>query len=171
MKLRDNGWRNSALGALVADWYIFRPMTSAAIRVLVVDDFSPFRQWVCSKLESQGEFHLHEAADPREAICKSLELKPDLILLDIGLPHMSGIETQTEISRFVPSAKILFLSAFSDTDVVNSALSNGAKGYVLKSDAGRELLPAVEAVLRGGRFVSSRLEHIPRESLQVLSLR
>lgn len=139
-------------------------MTNAAVRVLVVDDFSTFRQWVRSKLEPLGKFHLVDAADPREAIQMSQELKPDLILLDIGLPHMSGIETQKEISRFVPSAKMLFLSTLSDTDVVNSALSNGAKGYVLKSDAGRELLPAVAAVLRGGRFVSSGLKLIPRGS-------
>lgn len=138
-------------------------MTCAPIRVLVVDDFSVFRQWVRSKLEWQGGFRLDEAADGMEAIRKSQELKPDLILLDIGLPHMSGIDAQKEISRFVPSAKIVFLSAFSDIDLVNFALSNGANGYVLKSDAGRELLPAVEAVLRGGRFVSSGLNHKPTQ--------
>ena len=139
-------------------------MTCAAIRVLVVDDFSTFRQWVRSKLESQGEFHVDEASDALEAIRKSQELKPDLILLDIGLPQMSGIDARNEISRIAPCTKILFLSACSDIEVINSALSDGAKGYVLKSDSGRELMPAVEAVLRGGRFVSSELKHILRKS-------
>ena len=139
-------------------------MACAAIRILVVDDFRAFRQWVRAKLESQGNFHIEEAADATEAIYKSRELKPDLILLDIGLPQLSGIDTYKEISRIAPSTKILFLSACSEADVVNSALSNGTKGYVLKAEAGRELLSAVQAVLGGGVFVSGRLQHMANGS-------
>jgi CheY-like chemotaxis protein len=88
-------------------------MACAATRILVVDDFRAFRQWVRAKLESQGKFHIEEAADATEAICKSQELKPDLILLDIGLPQLSGIDTYKEISRIVhstPAATRIHLS-------------------------------------------------------------
>jgi len=78
-----------------------------------------------------------------------------LILLDIGLPKLNGIEAAHRISRLVPAAKILFVSQENDADVVSAALSNGAKGYVLKLDANRELLPAVESILRGKDFIST----------------
>lgn len=140
-------------------------MTWAATRILVVDDFRAFRQFVRSKLESEFRFYLEEAADAAGAIQKSQQLEPDLILLDIGLPDRSGIDAQKEISSLVPSAKILFLSACSDAEVINSAFRNGAKGYISKAQAARDLLPAVQAVLRGEIFVSSGLKHESRESL------
>jgi len=96
-----------------------------------------------------------EASDGLEAVQKAEELKPDLILLDIGLPTLSGIEAAHRISKLVPSATVLFLSQEIDADVVAAALSNGAGGYVLKLDAIQELLPAVESVLRGQRFIST----------------
>ena len=93
-----------------------------------------------------------EAKDGLEAIQKAGELKPDLILLDIGMPALSGIEAAEGISKLDPAAKILFVTQENDPDVVATALSNGAKGLVLKVNAHRELLPAVEAVLEGRRF-------------------
>jgi DNA-binding NarL/FixJ family response regulator len=124
--------------------------------VLVVDDFEPFRRSVCSKLESRPDLQvIGEASDGLEAVEKAQALKPDLILLDIGLPRLNGIEASHRISRLNPSSTILFVSQISDADVVQEALSNGAKGYVWKQDAGIELLPAVETVLRGAHFVSS----------------
>jgi DNA-binding NarL/FixJ family response regulator len=98
-----------------------------------------------------------EASDGFQAVQKADELQPDLILLDIGLPKLNGIEAAHRISRLVPSAKILFISQESDTDVVAAALSNGAKGYLRKQNANSELLSAVEAVLQGDRFVSEEL--------------
>ena len=86
------------------------------------------------------------------------ELKPDLILLDIGLPKLNGIEAARQIRRRSPDSKIIFLSQNSDLDVVRAALGTGALGYVLKTDAGHELLPAVDAVLGGKQFVSSSLK-------------
>jgi two-component system NarL family response regulator len=123
-----------------------------------VDDFQPFRQFVLSTLQERPDWQvICEVADGLEAVQKARELKPDLILLDIGLPHLSGIEAAKQICQVVPGTKILFLSQNNDADVVRAALSNGAQGYVLKADAGKELLPAIEAVLQGERFVSSGL--------------
>jgi DNA-binding NarL/FixJ family response regulator len=98
-----------------------------------------------------------EVADGLEAVQKASELKPDLILLDISLPKLNGIEAAKQIRQVVPGAKILFLTLNSDPDVVAAALDTGAKGYLLKGDAGSELLPAIEAVLQDKQYVSSGL--------------
>jgi DNA-binding NarL/FixJ family response regulator len=105
----------------------------ATVRALVVDDFQPFREFVCSMVgRIPGLQIIGEASDGLEAVQKAEELKPDLILLDIGIPTLNGIEVSRRISKLVPSATVLFLSQENDTDVVATALSNGAKGYVLK---------------------------------------
>jgi len=133
---------------------------------LVVDDSEPFRRFICSTLESRPNLKIiSQASDGLEAVEKAQVLKPDLILLDIGLPSLNGIEAAHRISRLIPTAKILFVSQISDADVVQEALSNGAIGYVWKQDAGIALLPAVEAALRGTHFVSSGIQAAnPRET-------
>jgi DNA-binding NarL/FixJ family response regulator len=88
------------------------------------------------------------------AVQKADELNPDLILLDIGLPSLNGIEAARQIRKLVPKAKIIFLSQESSDDVVQEALSLGALGYVVKALAGSELLAAVKGVLDGKQFVS-----------------
>jgi DNA-binding NarL/FixJ family response regulator len=126
------------------------------VRTLVVDDFEPFRRFVCSTLEERPELQvIGEASDGLEAVQKAKELQPDLICLDIGMPTLNGIEAAHQLSRLVPAAKILIISQNSDAEVIAAALSDGAKGYVLKQDAVQELLPAVESVMRGQRFVST----------------
>ena len=130
----------------------------SSVRILVVDDYEPFRRVVCATLAVRPELQVvGEASDGLEAVQKAEELQPDLILLDIGLPTLNGIEAAHRISRLVPAARILFVSQENDTDVVAAALSNGAKGYLRKQNAKSELLSAVEAVLRGDRFVSEGL--------------
>jgi DNA-binding NarL/FixJ family response regulator len=99
-----------------------------------------------------------EASDGLEAVQKARELQPDLILLDMGLPTLNGIESALRIRPLVPEAKILFVSQNSDPDVIGAALSNGASGYLLKTDARRGLFAAVEAVIRGDKFVSKQLK-------------
>ena len=127
-------------------------------RILVVDDYEPFRRFVCAhwKLDRNCR-SLARQSDGFQAVQKAEELQPDLILLDIGLPTLNGIEAAHRISRLVPAAKILFVSQETDADVVAAVLSNGAKGYVRKQNASSELPSAVEAVLQGDRFVSEGL--------------
>jgi DNA-binding NarL/FixJ family response regulator len=127
-------------------------------RVLVVDDFEPFRQFVCSHLQDAPNFAvIDQAADGFEAVRKAEQHQPDVILLDVGLPGLNGVEAGRRISHVAPRSKILYLSQNSDPDIVHSAISNGARGYVFKSSAARELLRALEAVMRGERFVSPEL--------------
>ena len=126
------------------------------VRVLVVDDYDLWREFSVSTLEGQPEFQvIGEAADGLEAVQKAEELKPDLILLDIGLPKLNGIEAENWLCQVAPGTKLLLLTQHSDAEIVKAALRNGAQAYVLKSDAGRELLPAIKAILRGEKFVSS----------------
>jgi DNA-binding NarL/FixJ family response regulator len=126
----------------------------------VVDDFEAFRRFVCSELGKRPELQIiGEASDGLEAVQKAAELQPDLITLDVGLPTLNGIEAAKRIHRVASSAKILFLTQNNDTDVVRAALRNGAKGYVLKLDASKQLLNAVESVLQGDRFVSVSVNH------------
>jgi DNA-binding NarL/FixJ family response regulator len=130
----------------------------STVRVLVVDDYVPFRRFVFSELGKSPELHIiGEASDGLEAIQKAEELQPDLIVLDIGLPKLNGIEAGKRIHEVAPGTKILFVTQNNDVDVVRAVLSNGASGYVLKPDASKELLQAVKAVLQGDRFVSARV--------------
>jgi len=129
----------------------------STIRVLVVDDYEPWHRLVRSTLQTQpGLKIVGEASDGLEAVQKAEELQPDLILLDVGLPKLDGIEAARRIRRLSPHSAILFVSLQASADVVRVALETGARGYVFKTDAGRELLSAVNAVLRGDQFVSSR---------------
>jgi len=96
-----------------------------------------------------------EVADGLEAVREAVELKPDLILMDIGLPSLNGIEAARQIRKLVPESKIIFLSQECSDDVVQEALRVGAWGYVVKRSAGIDLLAAVEAAISGKRFVSS----------------
>lgn len=128
----------------------------ASVRVLVVEDFAPFRQFVCSTLGERPDLQVIGAvADGLEAVRKAEELKPDLIVLDIGLPTMNGIEAARRILKADPEAKILFLSQESSAEVVEEALSLGALGYVVKAHAGSDLIAAVEAVYQGMQFIGS----------------
>jgi DNA-binding NarL/FixJ family response regulator len=124
------------------------------VRVLVVDDYEPFRQFVCSTLKHRPDLQvIGEASNGLEAVQKAEELQPDLIVLDIGLPALNGIEAARRIRKVAPECKILFVSQESSADVVQEALSTGALGYVVKTRAGSELLAAVEAVCQGTTFV------------------
>jgi len=126
-------------------------------KILVVDDFVPFRRFVSSLLEQRGAFHVTEVSDGLEAVHRTEELHPDLILLDIGMPGLDGIEVARRVRGLVPAAKILFCSQESSPEVVREALTLGL-GYIHKSHTHRDLFPAIEAVLSGRRFVSRNLD-------------
>jgi DNA-binding NarL/FixJ family response regulator len=128
------------------------------IRVLAVDDFEPWRRFVSSALGREPDVPtIFEVSDGLEAVYRAEELRPDLILLDIGLPGLDGISAARRIRELSPSSKILFLSEESSPDVAEAALEAGGYGYLVKSDAGRELLAAVKAVLNGEQYISARL--------------
>jgi DNA-binding NarL/FixJ family response regulator len=127
-------------------------------RILVVDDHATWRRFVSSTLQKQQELRvIGEVSDGLEAIQKAQELQPDLILLDIGLPTLNGIEAARRIRELCPTSKILFLTENRSSDIAKAALSTGASGYIVKSDAGSALLPGVEAVVQGKEFVSASL--------------
>jgi DNA-binding NarL/FixJ family response regulator len=127
------------------------------IRVLVVEDYEPMRQTVRANLQKRRNLRvIWEASDGLEAVQKAIELKPDLMLMDIGLPYLNGIEAARQIRELVPDAKIIFLTQESADEVVEEAFSLGAQGYVVKIKAGIDLLPAIDAVISGGQFVSGR---------------
>ena len=134
-------------------------MDKQLIRVLVVEDFAPFRQLVRALFQAHVGFEVVcEVADGLEAVQKAWSLQADLVLMDIGLPSLNGIEAARRIRVVSPRSRILFASQESSLEVVREALELGALGYVLKSDAQRELLTAANAVMKGETFVSSRLK-------------
>jgi len=128
----------------------------STIRGLVVEDFAPFRQFTRSTMGERADLQIiREVADGLEAVEKAEELEPDLILLDIGLPTLNGIEAARRIRKLAPEFKIIFLTQESSADVVQEALSLGAWGYVVKGRAAIDLSAAVEAVMLGEHFVVS----------------
>ena len=127
--------------------------------VMVIDDFEPWRNFISSTLLKESNLQIVcELADAVEAIGEANKIQPNLILLDIGLPGLNGIEAGQRIHQIAPGSRILFVSEQRDPDVVRAALDAGGGGYLLKSDAGDELLPAIIAVLRGDQFLSSSLK-------------
>jgi DNA-binding NarL/FixJ family response regulator len=122
---------------------------------MVVEDFLSFRKFVCSKLEQRPELQvICEVSDGLEAVQKAEELQPDLILLDLGLPTLNGIEVARRLRDLAPKSKIIFLSQETSPDFVQHALVLGALGYIFKTHAEGDLLVAIDAVLSGKQFVS-----------------
>jgi DNA-binding NarL/FixJ family response regulator len=123
-----------------------------SIRVLVVEDSVAFRHVVCSILRERRDLEIiSQVSDGLEAVQNAEELQPDLILLDIGLPTLNGIEAALRIRRVSPMSRIIFVSQESSADVIEGALSVGAMGYVIKTHAKRELLNAVRTVLEANK--------------------
>jgi len=131
-------------------------LAAASVRILIVDDYEPWRRLLTFFLQRHPAWQIiSEASDGLEAIEKTRELQPDLILLDIGLPRLNGIEAARQIRTIAPRSRILFLSENCCPDVVREALSVGG-GYVVKSDAASELIVALESVIVNKQFVGRR---------------
>jgi two-component system response regulator NreC len=130
----------------------------SSVQILVVDDHRVVRRAVCSLLSSDPILNVVcETASGEQAVQKAEELQPDLVLLDISLPGINGIETARRLRRVSPKSHIIFLSQHDSLQMVKDALKTGGHGYVAKSDAGSELLNAIRAVRAGKQFVSQRI--------------
>jgi DNA-binding NarL/FixJ family response regulator len=123
------------------------------VRILLVDDFARWRLAVRSILAEDEDLEVvGEASDGLEAVQKCAELQPYLVLLDIQLPKMNGLDAARQIHKVSPDTKILFLSSYCCLEVMQEALRIGA-GFVVKADASRDLLPIVRAIIRNEPFV------------------
>ena len=131
------------------------------LRVLVADDYEPWRRCVSSLFSRHPELQIvMEVSDGLEAVLKTEELQPDLVLLDLSLPKLNGVEAASRIRQTTPATKIVFITAYRDSEAIDTVLRNKADGYVLKWEITRDLLPAIETVVWGGKFVSPRLTEI-----------
>jgi len=125
------------------------------VRILLVDDHEAFRQYIFSMLEEGVNMQVvGQAADGLQAVQQAKALQPDVILLDIGLPGINGIEVARQIGAIANRARIIFLTQESSPEVVQEAFNLGAWGYIMKAQAGVELLPAVKVVSKGERFMN-----------------
>ena len=130
----------------------------SGVQILIVDDSVPWQRFVQSQLEAApGLKVITVAADGLDGVQKANEIQPDVVLMDVSLPGMNGIEATRQIRRISPGSKVLFLSMLDELNVIQAAFEAGGSGYVLKWDAGRDLIPAIGAILLGQRFVSYSL--------------
>jgi DNA-binding NarL/FixJ family response regulator len=136
-----------------------------ALRILVADDHEVVRHGVRSLLEGHPGWEVcAEASDGREAVEKSIRLKADVVILDIGMPNLNGLESTRQILRSLPQARVLILTMHESEQVVREVLEAGARGFLLKSDAGRDLVAAVEALQRHKTFFTSKVAEMVLES-------
>ena len=131
------------------------------VRILVVDDFGPWQDFVRVCFRERSDLQILDVvSNGLEALQKAADLQPDLILLDISLPEMSGIEAAKRIRRSAPNIKVIFLTGYSDPEIVREAFRVGGDGYILKWDAAEELIVGMESVLRGKKFTSRGVAEI-----------
>lgn len=132
-----------------------------AFRILIADDHEVVRRGIRAVLESHPGWEVSgEAKDGREAVELAKQLEPDLILLDIGMPNLNGIDAARQILVSRPAMNILILTMHYSQQVVRDVLAVGARGFLLKSDAGRDLVTAVEAVQRHRTFFTSQVSEL-----------
>lgn len=125
------------------------------IRVLIADDHAVVRDGLCYLLEAQPDLSVvGDAANGREAVARTIQLKPDVVLMDISMPELNGIDATAQIIQAVPETSVIILSMQGTREQIFRALQAGAQGYVLKDSAGRVVVEAVRAVHGGSRYFS-----------------
>ena len=126
------------------------------LRILVADDFEEWRVRIHSILQPNPKLQvIGEACDGLQAVQKAAELLPDIVLLDIGMPILNGIEAAIQIREVSPDTRVIFVTQENDSDMRTAALAAGAEQYLVKANAAKELLPAVEAALGNGHYSPS----------------
>jgi DNA-binding NarL/FixJ family response regulator len=133
-------------------------LTLSKIRVLLADDHGKMLERVSELLSSDGCVVVGTASDGQAAIAAAVKLRPDVVVLDISMPILNGIQAAEHMKEANPSIKIVFLTGLADTDICRAALETGALGYVLKSRLRTDLIPALKLATVGRRFVSSGCE-------------
>ena len=137
----------------------------ASFRILVADDHEVVRHGVRSLLEAHPGWEvIAEASDGRDAVEKASQMHPDVVILDIGMPNLNGLEATRQILRGHPGARVLILTMHESEQVVREVLEAGARGFLLKSDAGRDLVAAVEALQRNKTFFTSKVAEMVLET-------
>ena len=127
------------------------------IKVLLCDDHTLFREGIKAILKDESSIEIvGEAADGREAVAKTLQLHPDVVLMDIAMPDLSGFDATRRILQANPKAKVLILTMYEEEEVINRCLAAGASGYVLKDAPRAHLIHAIDVVNHGGQYMSSR---------------
>jgi DNA-binding NarL/FixJ family response regulator len=127
-------------------------------RILVADDHEVVRRGLCALLRNQPEWEVcGEACDGREAVEKVLSLRPEVVIIDIGMPNLNGLEATRQILKANPRIKVLVLTLHDSDQVVQEVLNAGARGFLLKTDAARDLVAAVEAVRRGKTYFTPKV--------------
>jgi DNA-binding NarL/FixJ family response regulator len=129
-----------------------------ALRILIADDHELVRRGLRSLLETQPGWEVvAEAANGKEAVQKATELQPEIVVLDLNMPELDGLKAARQIHQILPDAELLIVTVYNSSEMVQEALRIGVRGYVLKSDAGRDLVLAITAVSQHKHYFSSRL--------------
>ena len=133
-------------------------MKELAVTVLIVDDFEPLRAVISSLLGKNPKLQIvAQASDGVEAVQKARQLQPSLILIDLYLPKLNGLEAAQQIRRVAPQSNIIFVTQETSTDLMEAAVQLGARGYVVKTKLQSELLKAIDLVLEGKQFIGTGL--------------
>jgi len=128
------------------------------LRILIADDHEVVRRGLCALLQGHEGWEIcAEAKDGREAVEKATQLKPDVVILDVGMPNLNGLAATRQLTQHNPNCKVIMLTITDSDQVIREALDAGARGFVLKSDAARDLVSAVEALQRNRMFFTPRV--------------
>lgn len=150
--VKQSAWPNSGLKYNIFSGGIDGERKMKTVSILVADDHEILRRGVCSLLETQDNWKILQAGDGHEAVLKTMTFRPDAVIMDIKMHGLNGLEAASQLRKELPNMPVILLSAYSMDEFIDRALATGVRGYVLKTDAERELISAVQAVLQGKTF-------------------